>query len=87
MLWTIFHIFVAIVIGGIAGTIAGKLMKSENGILIDIILGIVGGAIAKALFSLIGIGTQGVFSWVGDIIFGVIGACLVIVVVRAIRKK
>lgn len=87
MLWTIFHIFVAVVIGGIAGTIAGKLMKSENGILIDIILGIVGGAIAKALFGLIGIGTQGVFAWVGDIIFGVIGACLVIVVVRAIKKK
>ena len=46
-MWTIFHIFVAVVIGGIAGTIAGKLMKSENGILIDIILGIVGGAIAR----------------------------------------
>lgn len=87
MLWTIFHIFVAVLIGGIAGTIAGKLMKSENGLVIDIILGIVGGAIAKALFSLIGIGTQGAFAFLGDIIFGVIGACLVIIVVRAIQKK
>jgi len=32
----------ALVVGGIAGYLAGKVMKSQNGIIINIILGIVG---------------------------------------------
>lgn len=81
------HFIIALVIGGVAGTLAGKIMKSENPLWIDVILGLVGGVVAKALFGLIGIGTTGMFSWIGDIIFAVIGACLVIFVVRLIKKK
>lgn len=81
------HFIVSIIIGGIAGTLAGKIMNSKNALWLDVILGIVGGAVAKAIFGLVGIGTSGALAWVGDIIFGVIGACLVIFVVRAIKKK
>ena len=39
----------AIIIGGLAGWIASNVMKSDTGIVMNIILGIVGAAIASAL--------------------------------------
>lgn len=69
--------------GGISGWLAGIIMKSNNGILLNIILGIVGGAVAGALFGLIGINFNGI---IGGLICGVIGACLLIFIVRLIKK-
>ena len=45
----------AIVIGGIAGWLAEQFMKSDMGLLMNIVLGIVGAAVARWLFSLIGL--------------------------------
>ena len=80
------HFLLALVIGGVSGVLAGKIMKINNPLWLDVILGVVGGVVAKALFGLVGIGTTGIFAFVGDIIFGVIGACLLIFIIRAIRK-
>ena len=41
----------AIIIGGIAGWLAEQFMKSDMGLLMNIVLGIVGAAIASAIFS------------------------------------
>ena len=41
----------AIIIGGIAGWLAEQFMKSDMGMLMNIVLGIVGAAIASALLS------------------------------------
>jgi uncharacterized membrane protein YeaQ/YmgE (transglycosylase-associated protein family) len=72
----------AIIIGGIAGWLAEKFMKTDTGVLMNIVLGIVGAAIASALLGVIGIRFGG---WVGYLIAGFIGACLLIFIVRAIR--
>ena len=45
----------AIIIGGIAGWLAEQFMKSDMGLLMNIVLGIVGAAIASAIFSFVGI--------------------------------
>ncbi|MBO7600580.1 MAG: GlsB/YeaQ/YmgE family stress response membrane protein, partial [Lachnospiraceae bacterium] len=66
------------------GWLAGIIMKSANGVLINIILGIVGGVIGGAIFNFLGINFNGI---VGSIICGVVGACLLIFIVRLIRKK
>jgi uncharacterized membrane protein YeaQ/YmgE (transglycosylase-associated protein family) len=42
----------AIIIGGIAGWLAEQFMKSQMGLLMNIVLGIVGAAIASWLFGL-----------------------------------
>ena len=60
----------AIVIGGIAGWLAEQFMKSDMGLLMNIVLGIVGAAIASAIFSFFGIAFGG---WVGYLIAGFIG--------------
>jgi uncharacterized membrane protein YeaQ/YmgE (transglycosylase-associated protein family) len=72
----------AIIIGGVAGWLAEQFMKSQMGLVMNIVLGIVGAAIASWLFSLVGITLGG---WVGYLIAGFIGACILIFVVRAIR--
>ena len=73
----------AIIIGGIAGWLAEQFMKSNLGLLMNIILGIVGAALASALLGIVGIEFGG---WIGYLIAGFIGACILIAIGRAIRR-
>jgi uncharacterized membrane protein YeaQ/YmgE (transglycosylase-associated protein family) len=74
----------AIIIGGIAGWLAERFMKSDMGLIMNIVLGIVGAAVASAILSLVGVNLGG---WLGYLIAGFIGACLLIWVWRAIRAR
>jgi uncharacterized membrane protein YeaQ/YmgE (transglycosylase-associated protein family) len=74
----------AILIGGIAGWIASGFMKSDTGVFVNIILGIVGATVASVLFGLIGISFGG---WLGYLAAGFIGACILIGGARAIRGR
>ena len=71
----------AIIIGGLAGWLAELVMKSDTGLLMNIVLGIVGAAIASAIFSFFGIVLGG---WIGYLIAGFVGA-LLIAIVRVVR--
>lgn len=73
----------AIIIGGLAGWIASSFMKSGTGLFMNIVLGIVGAAIASFLFGLIGITFGG---WIGYLIAGFVGACILIGAARAVRS-
>ncbi len=73
----------AIIIGGLAGWIASGLMKTDTGIFLNIVLGIIGAAIASFLFGMLGISFGG---WIGYLIAGVIGACILVGLVRAVRR-
>ena len=75
----------AIVIGAIAGWLAEQFMKSQMGILMNILLGIVGAAAASWLFGLLGIRFGP--GWLGYLIAGFIGAVILIFIVRAIRGR
>jgi uncharacterized membrane protein YeaQ/YmgE (transglycosylase-associated protein family) len=74
----------AIIIGGIAGWLAEQVMKSDTGLVMNIVLGIVGAAIASAILSFFGIVLGG---WIGYLIAGFIGACILIWIVRAVRGR
>jgi hypothetical protein len=52
------------------------------GLLMNIALGVVGAAIASAIFRFFGIVLGG---WIGYLIAGFVGACLLIWIVRAVR--
>lgn len=74
----------SIIIGLLAGYIASKLQSgNSNGLLINLFLGIVGGAVGGFLFDLLGITT---FTWVGDLISGVVGAVIVLWAVAKLKK-
>jgi uncharacterized membrane protein YeaQ/YmgE (transglycosylase-associated protein family) len=74
----------AIIFGGLAGWLAERFMKSDMGMLMNIALGIVGAVIASALFGFFGISLGG---WLGYLVTGFVGACLLIWVVRALRGR
>lgn len=73
----------AIIIGGIAGWLAEQFMKSNMGILMNVILGIIGAIVANAILSIFGIVLGG---WVGYLIAGFIGACILIAIARMFRR-
>ena len=75
----------AIIIGGIAGWLAEQFMKSDMGFVMNIVLGIVGAAVASWLFGLVGVSFGP--GWVGYLIAGFIGAVILIFVVRMIRQR
>ena len=77
--------FAAIIVGGLAGWIAEKIMKSDMGLIMNIILGILGALVANWLLMLIVGSTLG--GWFGQLVVGVIGACLLIWVTRLVRGK
>lgn len=73
----------AIIIGGLAGWIASNFMKSDTGIFLNIILGIVGASVASFLFGLLGVSFGG---WLGYLVSGFAGACILIWAGRLIRS-
>lgn len=74
----------AIIIGGFAGWLAEKFMKSDMGVFMNILLGIVGAAVASAVLSWLGIVFGG---WIGYLIAGFIGACALIWIGRLLKGK
>jgi len=79
---------IAIVIGGLTGWAASSLMRGRRqNILTDILVGIVGAALARWFFgSILGIGSAfaaGTLTLLG-IVWGIIGAVVLIAIVRAI---
>jgi uncharacterized membrane protein YeaQ/YmgE (transglycosylase-associated protein family) len=76
----------SIVIGGLAGWLAGKLMKGGGfGILINILLGIAGGFVGGWLFGKLGISF--IDGLPGELLEGVIGAVVILFVAGLIKKK
>jgi uncharacterized membrane protein YeaQ/YmgE (transglycosylase-associated protein family) len=75
----------AIIIGGVAGWIAEQIMKTEHGLLTNIILGIVGAVVGNFLLMLIFGATMG--GIIGQLIVAVIGAVLLIWIWQLIRGR
>jgi uncharacterized membrane protein YeaQ/YmgE (transglycosylase-associated protein family) len=73
----------AIIVGGVAGWLAEQFMKSQMGLVMNIVLGIIGAAVASWLFNQFGVSLGG--GWIGYLIAGFIGACILIFATRAIR--
>jgi uncharacterized membrane protein YeaQ/YmgE (transglycosylase-associated protein family) len=75
--------FAAIVVGGLAGWLAEQFMKGDHGLLTNIILGIIGAIVANALLGLLGVSFGG---WLGYLIAGFIGACILIALKRMLKR-
>ena len=73
----------AIIIGGIAGWLAGRFMGSGYGVVMNIILGVVGAVLASLLLGVFGVSFGG---WLGYLIAGFIGACIIIALARMFRR-
>jgi len=79
-----YGIIMSIIIGGLAGWIAEKVMKFDTGLIMNIVLGIVGAVVGNFLLGLLGVGLGG---FVGQLIVAVVGACILIFAYRAIKGQ
>ena len=83
-------LIVTIIVGGIIGWLASLVMGTdqEQGLLLNIIIGIIGSFLGSWVFgNLFGIGsaaTAGSFS-IWGILWGVLGAIILIAILRALR--
>jgi uncharacterized membrane protein YeaQ/YmgE (transglycosylase-associated protein family) len=74
-----------IVVGLIAGWLAGQVMKGGGyGVLVDIILGILGGILGGWLFGKLGIWPGG--GMIGSIIVAFVGAIILVAITRLIKR-
>ena len=78
-------ILIWLVIGAVAGWLAGQLISGGGfGLIGDIVVGIVGSLIAGYLLPLIGIHIGAGF--VGAAINALIGACVLLAIVRLVKR-
>jgi uncharacterized membrane protein YeaQ/YmgE (transglycosylase-associated protein family) len=74
-----------LLIGAIAGWLAGNIMKGGGfGVVGNILVGIIGAAIAGAILPRIGLYIGG--GLLGDIINAVIGACILLFIIGLIKR-
>jgi uncharacterized membrane protein YeaQ/YmgE (transglycosylase-associated protein family) len=75
-------LLVAVIIGAVAGWLAGQLVQGTGfGLLGDILIGIFGALIASALFPILGL--HGILA---AIIAATLGAVILLLIVRLIRQ-
>ncbi|PZF77096.1 GlsB/YeaQ/YmgE family stress response membrane protein [Aestuariivirga litoralis] len=76
-------------IGALAGIIADKVMKTNHGLLMNIVIGIVGSYIGAFLANALGIQLGEIFSgwfW-GNLIVAAVGAVVLIWLLRLVRGR
>jgi len=79
------NLIIWLIVGGIAGWLAGMVVKGGGfGLIGDIIVGIVGGLIAGWLLPQIGIAIGGGF--IAAIINAFIGAVILLIIIRLIKR-
>ncbi len=73
-----------LLVGLIAGWLAGKIMKGSGyGVIGDIVLGVIGAIVGGFLFRMVGIAAYGLL---GSIIVATLGAVALVAVARALKK-
>lgn len=75
-----------IVFGGLVGFVASFLMKSSGGIVWDVVVGILGAVLGGFIMSFFGQGGIQGFNLYSFLV-ALLGACVLIVMVRAVRSR
>lgn len=81
------NLLLFIVLGGIAGWLASIIMKTNDrqGILLDILIGVIGAFLGGFLFNLFGArGVTGFNLW--SLLVALIGAVVLLAIARAVRR-
>ncbi|MBP5797318.1 MAG: GlsB/YeaQ/YmgE family stress response membrane protein [Bacteroidales bacterium] len=78
-------ILVSLVIGALAGWLAGIIMKRGMSLLACIIVGVIGGFLGSWVFSLLGLSGSG--SFLGQLLVGTLGAVLLLFILSLFRRK
>ena len=78
------NLIVVIIVGAIVGWVAGAIMRTRGGLLVDIVVGIVGALLAGFLFGRATL-TSGNFS-IEALLWSLLGAIILLAVVKLISR-
>ncbi|MCV7228229.1 GlsB/YeaQ/YmgE family stress response membrane protein [Mycolicibacterium komossense] len=73
-----------LIIGALAGWIAGKIMKTKDGLLVDIVVGVIGALIGGFLLSFVVDTANG--GWWFTLFTAILGAVILLWVLRLVRR-
>jgi uncharacterized membrane protein YeaQ/YmgE (transglycosylase-associated protein family) len=73
-----------IIIGIIAGWIAEKVLKRNDGLLTNLIVGVVGAVLGGFLAGMLGLAAYG---FLGSLVVASLGAILLLVILGALRRR
>ena len=79
------NLIVWIIIGGLAGRIAGTIMKNRSGLFMNVIIGVVGAFIGGWLFDILQIAPQAGFS--GALITATVGAVVLLFGLKLVKGR
>jgi len=79
------NIIVWIIVGGIAGWVAGRLMGGGYGFIGDIVLGLIGAFIGGFIVSLFGV--TGVAGFWATLLVAIVGAIILVAILRAVTHS
>ena len=79
-------IIIWLIVGGVIGWLASMIMKTDGqqGIFLNIIVGIIGAFLGGWLFNLLGLTAGGL---IGALVTAVVGACALLWLISLIKKK
>jgi len=77
-------LIIFLIIGAVAGWLAGLIMKGRGfGLLGNIIVGIIGALVGGFLFGALGLAAGG---WIGSLVTAVLGAVVLLFLISLIKK-
>ncbi len=80
-----FYFFYLALVGLVAGWAAGKIMKGSGyGLLMDLVLGVIGAIVGSWIMRLLGFYTRG--GLIPNILVAILGAVVVVALVRLVKK-
>ena len=79
-MWLLWEILSGILVG----FLAGQIVKGRGmGVLVDLIVGIIGSLLGGWLFGIIGLAAYGL---IAQLVMGVVGAVILLLLIRVIKK-
>ena len=83
----LYNLIFVLIVGLVAGWLAGKIMKGKGfGLVGDLIVGVVGAVIGNWIFIMLGFSVYG-NGLVGSILVALIGALILLFAVRMFKKR
>lgn len=73
-----------LIVGLIAGWVAEKIMKRDQGLITNLVVGVIGAYLGAFLFRLLGLTSTG---FVGALVVAVIGSVVLLAIVGAVRGR
>lgn len=78
-------LIISLVIGGVAGYLAERIMKEDHPIWLNVVLGVAGAFLFNIILGILGFWGGG--NIIGQLVFGVAGACILIFGYREYEKR